>query len=164
MAGGRCPWQIPSTMQKFQSGLCCPCQRTRSLGHRGNGIGRGHVVGRGLRHIGYCCLRDLNCAADLGLCRESSPTFPVPPFSPHNPSSVCLCSPHPVKPLSAVPAEGISDKKQSRSSLSTALSSGLEKLKTVTSGGIQPVAPAPQLGQTVDTKRLKVRPRVPGAI
>uniref|UniRef100_A0A8D2JPS0 Rab11 family-interacting protein 5 n=1 Tax=Sciurus vulgaris TaxID=55149 RepID=A0A8D2JPS0_SCIVU len=64
-------------------------------------------------------------------------------------------SPHPVKPLSAVPAEGVSDRKQSRSSLSTALSSGLEKLKTVTSGGIQPVAPAPQLGQTVDTKRLK---------
>ncbi|XP_071457813.1 rab11 family-interacting protein 5 isoform X2 [Marmota flaviventris] len=64
-------------------------------------------------------------------------------------------SPHPVKPLSAVPAEGISDRKQSRSSLSTALSSGLEKLKTVTSGGIQPVAPAPQLGQMVDTKRLK---------
>lgn len=64
-------------------------------------------------------------------------------------------SPHPVKPLSAAPVEGSPDRKQPRSSLSTALSSGLEKLKTVTSGSIQSVAPAPQLGQTVDTKRLK---------
>lgn len=69
-----------------------------------------------------------------------------------------------MKPLSAAPAEGSPDRKQSRSSLSSALSSGLEKLKTVTSGGIQPVAPAPQVGQTADTKRLKVRPgRGPGA-
>ncbi|XP_007109729.2 rab11 family-interacting protein 5 isoform X2 [Physeter macrocephalus] len=64
-------------------------------------------------------------------------------------------SPHPVKPLSAAPVEGSPDRKQPRSSLSTALSSGLEKLKTVTSGSIQPVAPAPQVGQIVDTKRLK---------
>ncbi|XP_045740731.2 rab11 family-interacting protein 5 isoform X3 [Mirounga angustirostris] len=64
-------------------------------------------------------------------------------------------SPHPVKPLSAAPVEGSPDRKQSRSSLSTALSSGLEKLKTVTSGSVQPVAPAPQVGQTLDTKRLK---------
>ncbi|XP_042555747.1 rab11 family-interacting protein 5 isoform X3 [Dipodomys spectabilis] len=64
-------------------------------------------------------------------------------------------SPHPVKPLSAAPVENSPEKKQPRSSLSTALSSGLEKLKTVTSGSIQPVIPAPQPGQTVDTKRLK---------
>ncbi|XP_005385630.1 PREDICTED: rab11 family-interacting protein 5 isoform X2 [Chinchilla lanigera] len=64
-------------------------------------------------------------------------------------------SPHPVKPLSAAPVEGSPDRKQPRSSLSTALSSGLEKLKTVTSGSSQLVAPAPQLGQTVDTKKLK---------
>ncbi|XP_074188266.1 rab11 family-interacting protein 5 isoform X1 [Rhinolophus sinicus] len=64
-------------------------------------------------------------------------------------------SPHPVKPLSAVPVEGSPDRKQPRSSLSTALSSGLEKLKTVTSGSVQPVAPASQAGQTADTKRLK---------
>uniref|UniRef100_A0A8C5KZP1 Rab11 family-interacting protein 5 n=1 Tax=Jaculus jaculus TaxID=51337 RepID=A0A8C5KZP1_JACJA len=64
-------------------------------------------------------------------------------------------SPHPVKPLSAAPMEGSPDRKQSRSSLSTALSSGLERLKTVTSGSVQPVVPAPQLGPTVDTKRLK---------
>ncbi|KAM6179721.1 rab11 family-interacting protein 5 isoform 2-T2 [Erethizon dorsatum] len=64
-------------------------------------------------------------------------------------------SPHPVKPLSATPVEGSPDRKQPRSSLSTALSSGLEKLKTVTSGSSQLVAPASQLGQTVDTKRLK---------
>ncbi|KFO21087.1 Rab11 family-interacting protein 5 [Fukomys damarensis] len=66
-----------------------------------------------------------------------------------------ITSPHPVKPLSATPVEGSPDRKQPRSSLSTALSSGLEKLKTVTSGSIQPVALAPQLGQTVDTKSLK---------
>ncbi|XP_048208699.1 rab11 family-interacting protein 5 isoform X2 [Perognathus longimembris pacificus] len=64
-------------------------------------------------------------------------------------------SPHPVKPLSAAPVENSPDKKPPRSSLSTALSSGLEKLKTVTSGSIQPVVPAPQPGQTIDTKRLK---------
>ncbi|KAM8785117.1 rab11 family-interacting protein 5 isoform 2-T2 [Rhynchonycteris naso] len=64
-------------------------------------------------------------------------------------------SPHPVKPLSAAPVEGTPERKQPRSSLSTALSSGLEKLKTVTSGSVQPVAPASQAGQTVDTKRLK---------
>ncbi|XP_030166702.1 rab11 family-interacting protein 5 isoform X2 [Lynx canadensis] len=64
-------------------------------------------------------------------------------------------SPHPVKPLSAAPVEGSPDRKQPRSSLSTALSSGLEKLKTVTSGSVQPVAPAPHVGQTVDAKRLK---------
>ncbi|XP_037383518.1 rab11 family-interacting protein 5 isoform X3 [Talpa occidentalis] len=64
-------------------------------------------------------------------------------------------SPHPVKPLSTAPVEGSPDRKPSRSSLSTALSSGLEKLKTVTSGSVQPVTPAPQVGHTVDTKRLK---------
>ncbi|XP_054442836.1 rab11 family-interacting protein 5 isoform X2 [Pteronotus mesoamericanus] len=64
-------------------------------------------------------------------------------------------SPHPVKPLSAAPVEGSPDRKQPRSSLSTALSSGLEKLKTVTSGSIQPMALASHVGPTVDTKRLK---------
>ncbi|XP_006880949.1 PREDICTED: rab11 family-interacting protein 5 [Elephantulus edwardii] len=64
-------------------------------------------------------------------------------------------SPHPVKPLSAAPTENSPDRKPPRSSLSTALSSGLEKLKTVTSGGVQPVAPAPQVGQAVEGKRLK---------
>lgn len=64
-------------------------------------------------------------------------------------------SPHPVKPLTAAPVEASPDRKQSRTSLSTALSSGLERLKTVTSGGIQSVLPASQLGSSVDTKRLK---------
>lgn len=63
-----------------------------------------------------------------------------------------------MKPLSAAPVENSPDRKQPRSSLSTALSSGLEKLKTVTSGSVQPVALAPHVGQAVDTKRLKVRP------
>ncbi|XP_038601886.1 rab11 family-interacting protein 5 [Tachyglossus aculeatus] len=62
-------------------------------------------------------------------------------------------SPHPVKPISATPADGGGEKKQHRSSLTTALSSGLEKLKTVTSGGVQPVAPAPQPDK--ESKKLK---------
>ncbi|XP_051010785.1 rab11 family-interacting protein 5 [Acomys russatus] len=64
-------------------------------------------------------------------------------------------SPHPVKPLSAAPVEASPDRKQARTSLSTALSSGLERLKTVTSGSIHSVVPASQPGPTVDTKRLK---------
>ncbi|XP_043842537.1 rab11 family-interacting protein 5 isoform X3 [Dromiciops gliroides] len=59
-------------------------------------------------------------------------------------------SPHPVKPLSSAPPEGVVDKKPPRSSLSSALTSGLEKLKTVTSGSIQPVAP--QADQTAESK------------
>ncbi|KAL1768295.1 rab11 family-interacting protein 5 isoform X4 [Sigmodon hispidus] len=69
-------------------------------------------------------------------------------------------SPHPVKPLSAAPVEASPDRKQPRSSLSTALSSGLEKLKTVTSGSIQSVVPASQLGPAVDTKKLKLWSRL----
>ncbi|XP_027695747.1 rab11 family-interacting protein 5 isoform X2 [Vombatus ursinus] len=59
-------------------------------------------------------------------------------------------SPHPVKPLSSAPPEGSVDKKPPRSGLSSALTSGLEKLKTVTSGSIPPVAP--QAEQTVESK------------
>nr|XP_033809549.1 rab11 family-interacting protein 5 [Geotrypetes seraphini] len=46
-------------------------------------------------------------------------------------------SPHPVKPISAAISENPSEKKQK--SLTTALSSGLEKLKNVTTGSVQPV-------------------------
>nr|XP_012331101.1 rab11 family-interacting protein 5 isoform X1 [Aotus nancymaae] len=91
---------------------------------------------------------------DLAAATPASPLVLLPletrPAEEPQPSA----SPHPVKPLSAAAVEGSPDRKQSRSSLSTALSSGLEKLKTVTSGGIQPVTQAPQAGQT-DTKRLK---------
>lgn len=82
----------------------------------------------------------------------------TPPSPPRSSPPFCLCSPHPVKPLSAAPVEASPDRKQPRTSLSSALSSGLEKLKTVTSGSIQSVVPASQPGPTVDTKRLKVRP------
>ncbi|NXT20202.1 RFIP5 protein, partial [Syrrhaptes paradoxus] len=52
-------------------------------------------------------------------------------------------SPHPVKPISAVAQEVSGEKKQQhRSSLTTALSNGLEKLKTVTTSSVQPVAPS----------------------
>ncbi|XP_032034797.1 rab11 family-interacting protein 5 isoform X2 [Hylobates moloch] len=92
---------------------------------------------------------------DLAAATPASPLVLLPletrPAEEPQPSA----SPHPVKPLSAAPVEGSPDRKQSRSSLSIALSSGLEKLKTVTSGSIQPVTQAPQAGQMVDTKRLK---------
>ncbi|XP_017732156.1 PREDICTED: rab11 family-interacting protein 5 isoform X1 [Rhinopithecus bieti] len=92
---------------------------------------------------------------DLAAATPASPLVLLPletrPAEEPQPSA----SPHPVKPLSATPVEGSPDRKQSRSSLSIALSSGLEKLKTVTSGSIQPVTQAPQAGQMVDTKKLK---------
>lgn len=140
----------------------------------GQGVGRAVREEEG-RHAEECWSqlpRGLGCAeAATTKCwflssRQGGPMCSsccTPP--PRNASPLCLRSPHPVKPLSAGPAEGSPDRKQSRSSLSTALSSGLEKLKTVTAGSVQPVAPAPQVGQTVDTKRLKVRPgRMPEGV
>ncbi|XP_059326927.1 rab11 family-interacting protein 5 isoform X5 [Ammospiza nelsoni] len=63
---------------------------------------------------------------------------------PHPPPQ----SPHPVKPLSAV-QEGSSERKQQhRASLGSALSNGLERLKTVTTSSIQPLAPASQQDKT----------------
>ncbi|KAM9295624.1 rab11 family-interacting protein 5 isoform 2-T2 [Morus bassanus] len=64
-------------------------------------------------------------------------------------------SPHPVKPISAAVQEVSSEKKQQhRSSLTTALSNGLEKLKTVTTSSVQPVAPSSHPEKT-DSKKLK---------
>ncbi|XP_009319166.1 PREDICTED: rab11 family-interacting protein 5 [Pygoscelis adeliae] len=72
-----------------------------------------------------------------------------PKESPQKPS------PHPVKPISAAVQEVSSEKKQQhRSSLTTALSNGLEKLKTVTTSSVQPVAPSSHLEKT-DSKKLK---------
>ncbi|KFQ78311.1 Rab11 family-interacting protein 5, partial [Phaethon lepturus] len=72
-----------------------------------------------------------------------------PKESPQKPS------PHPVKPISAAVQEVSSEKKQQhRSSLTTALSNGLEKLKTVTTSSIQPVAPSSHPEKT-DSKKLK---------
>ncbi|XP_071609230.1 rab11 family-interacting protein 5 isoform X2 [Heliangelus exortis] len=68
-------------------------------------------------------------------------------------------SPHPVKPISAAVQEVSSEKKhQHRSSLTMALSNGLEKLKTVTSSSVQPVAPSSHLEKT-DSKKLKDPPQ-----
>uniref|UniRef100_A0A8V0YZ06 RAB11 family interacting protein 5 n=1 Tax=Gallus gallus TaxID=9031 RepID=A0A8V0YZ06_CHICK len=64
-------------------------------------------------------------------------------------------SPHPVKPISAAVQEVSSEKKQqNKSSLTTALSNSLEKLKTVTTGSVQPVAPSSHLEKT-DPKKVK---------
>uniref|UniRef100_A0A8C5JLE4 RAB11 family interacting protein 5 n=1 Tax=Junco hyemalis TaxID=40217 RepID=A0A8C5JLE4_JUNHY len=65
-----------------------------------------------------------------------------PKESPQKPS------PHPVKPLSAV-QEGSSERKQQhRASLGSALSNGLERLKTVTMSSVQPLAPTSQQDKT----------------
>ncbi|XP_005239596.1 rab11 family-interacting protein 5 isoform X4 [Falco peregrinus] len=72
-----------------------------------------------------------------------------PKESPQKPS------PHPVKPITAAVQEVSSEKKQQhRSSLTTALSNGLEKLKTVTTSSVQPVALSSQPEKT-DSKKLK---------
>ncbi|NXN26927.1 RFIP5 protein, partial [Nycticryphes semicollaris] len=64
-------------------------------------------------------------------------------------------SPHPVKPISAAVQEVSNEKKQQhRSSLTTALSNGLEKLKTVTTSSVQPVTPSSHPEKT-DSKKLK---------
>ncbi|KFR01365.1 Rab11 family-interacting protein 5, partial [Opisthocomus hoazin] len=72
-----------------------------------------------------------------------------PKESPQKPS------PHPVKPISTTVQEVSGEKKQQqRSSLTTALSNGLEKLKTVTTSSIQPVAPSSH-PEKADSKKLK---------
>ncbi|XP_040411245.1 rab11 family-interacting protein 5 isoform X2 [Cygnus olor] len=64
-------------------------------------------------------------------------------------------SPHPVKPISAAVQEAPGEKKQQhKSSLTAALSNGLEKLKTVTTGSVQPVAPSSH-PEKADSKKLK---------
>ncbi|NXL67828.1 RFIP5 protein, partial [Chordeiles acutipennis] len=66
-----------------------------------------------------------------------------------------MTSPHPVKPISTAVQEVSSEKKQQhRSSLTSALSNGLEKLKTVTTSSVQPVAPSSHPEKT-DSKKLK---------
>ncbi|XP_027557722.1 rab11 family-interacting protein 5 [Neopelma chrysocephalum] len=69
-------------------------------------------------------------------------------------------SPHPVKPISAAVQEVSAERKQQhRSSLTSALSNGLEKLRTVTTSSVQPVAPTSHPEKT-DSKKLK-DPTVP---
>ncbi|NXY23066.1 RFIP5 protein, partial [Atrichornis clamosus] len=77
---------------------------------------------------------DTRASALLVLPRETQPA--------EKPFCQQTTSPHPVKPLSAV-QEGSSERKQQhRSSLTSALSNGLERLKTVTTSSVQPLAPA----------------------
>nr|XP_013814219.1 PREDICTED: rab11 family-interacting protein 5 [Apteryx mantelli mantelli] len=71
-----------------------------------------------------------------------------PKESPQKPS------PHPVKPISTAVQEVSSEKKQHRSSLTTALSSGLEKLKTVATSSVQPMTSLSHPEKT-DPKKLK---------
>ncbi|NWU98773.1 RFIP5 protein, partial [Upupa epops] len=90
---------------------------------------------------------DTQASALVVLPRETQPA--------EKPFFQQMTSPHPVKPISAAVQEVSSEKKQQhRSSLSSALSNGLEKLKTVTSSSVQPVAPSSHLEKT-DSKMLK---------
>uniref|UniRef100_A0A8B9J095 RAB11 family interacting protein 5 n=1 Tax=Amazona collaria TaxID=241587 RepID=A0A8B9J095_9PSIT len=89
----------------------------------------------------------------------SAPRNPfAPALSPHTPTNPFVekpPDPHAVKPISAAVQEVSSEKKQQhRSSLTTALSNGLEKLKTVTTSSVQPVAPSSHL-EKADSKKLK---------
>ncbi|NXI69720.1 RFIP5 protein, partial [Anseranas semipalmata] len=90
---------------------------------------------------------DTQASALVVLPRETQPA--------EKPFFQQMTSPHPVKPISAAVQEVSSEKKQQhKSSLTAALSNGLEKLKTVTTGSIQPVAPASHPEKT-DSKKLK---------
>ncbi|NXQ09672.1 RFIP5 protein, partial [Peucedramus taeniatus] len=92
--------------------------------------------------------RDAQASALLVLPRETRPA--------EKPLGQQTTSPHPVKPLSAV-QEGSSERKQQhRASLSSALSNGLERLKTVTTSSVQPVAPASHPDKT--DPKLKQEP------
>ncbi|NXS76510.1 RFIP5 protein, partial [Pandion haliaetus] len=95
---------------------------------------------------------DTQASALVVLPRETQPA--------EKPFFQQMTSPHPVKPISAVVQEVSSEKKQQhRSSLTSALSNGLEKLKTVTTSSVQPVTPSSHLEKT-DSKKLK-DPTVP---
>ncbi|XP_031443982.1 rab11 family-interacting protein 5 isoform X1 [Phasianus colchicus] len=84
---------------------------------------------------------DTQASALVVLPRETQPA--------EKPFFQQMTSPHPVKPISAAVQEVSSEKKQqNKSSLTTALSNGLEKLKTVTTGSVQPVAPSSHLEKT----------------
>ncbi|KAF1659939.1 Rab11 family-interacting protein 5, partial [Aptenodytes patagonicus] len=90
---------------------------------------------------------DTQASALVVLPRETQPA--------EKPFFQQMTSPHPVKPISTAVQEVSSEKKQQhRSSLTTALSNGLEKLKTVTTSSVQPVAPSSHLEKT-DSKKLK---------
>ncbi|NWW52884.1 RFIP5 protein, partial [Pedionomus torquatus] len=90
---------------------------------------------------------DTQASALVVLPRETQPA--------EKPFFQQMTSPHPVKPISATVQEvSIEKKQQHRSSLTTALSNGLEKLKTVTTSSVQPVAPSSHTEKT-DPKMLK---------
>ncbi|NXO10416.1 RFIP5 protein, partial [Oriolus oriolus] len=77
---------------------------------------------------------DAQASALLVLPRETRPA--------EKPLCQQTSSPHPVKPLSAGQEGSGERKQQPRPSLGSALSNGLERLKTATTSSVQPVAPA----------------------
>ncbi|KAM7051910.1 rab11 family-interacting protein 5 [Acridotheres tristis] len=85
--------------------------------------------------------RDAQASALLVVPRETRPA--EEPLGQHT------TSPHPVKPLSAV-QEGSSERKQQqpRASLGSALTNGLERLKTATTSSVQPLLPASHLDKS----------------
>ncbi|NXL23407.1 RFIP5 protein, partial [Setophaga kirtlandii] len=86
------------------------------------------------------CPQPGEASALLVLPRETRPA--------EKPLGQQTTSPHPVKPLSAVQESSSERRQQHRASLSSALSDGLERLKTVTTSSVQPLTPASQQDKT----------------
>ncbi|XP_037754315.1 rab11 family-interacting protein 5 isoform X5 [Chelonia mydas] len=97
--------------------------------------------------------RDPESSQSVLFCTAVEEQWPATHYPSPSPADQ-LESPHPVKPISAAVAEVSGEKKQHRSTLTTALSSGLEKLKTVTTSSVQPVTPSSQL-EKMESKKLK---------
>ncbi|XP_048702381.1 rab11 family-interacting protein 5 isoform X2 [Caretta caretta] len=97
--------------------------------------------------------RDPESSQSVLFCTAVEEQRPATQYPSPSPADQ-LESPHPVKPISAAVAEVSGEKKQHRSTLTTALSSGLEKLKTVTTSSVQPVTPSSQL-EKMESKKLK---------
>ncbi|XP_056408642.1 rab11 family-interacting protein 5 isoform X2 [Hyla sarda] len=69
-----------------------------------------------------------------GVTTAAPPILPLETQTADNPFMTLKTSPHPVKPISATLSESTPEKKTQRPAITTALSSGLEMLKSVTGG------------------------------
>ncbi|XP_044150395.1 rab11 family-interacting protein 5 isoform X3 [Bufo gargarizans] len=87
-----------------------------------------------------------------GVTTAAPPILPLETQKADNPFMPLKTSPHPVKPISATHSESTAEKKTQRPTITTALSSGLEMLKSVTGG--QNATPKKQ-----EQERLKVHTR-----
>ncbi|CAN2388300.1 negative regulation of adiponectin secretion [Pristimantis euphronides] len=81
-------------------------------------------------------LSGLHSPVTGGVTTAAPPILPLETQTADNPFMPPKTSPHPVKPISAIVAEPSPEKKTQRPAITTALSSGLEMLKSVTGGHI----------------------------